>query len=61
MVDQVIMREQTDKEPQLLIPKGLQAEVFHLTHKGHQGQTGHWGYFVKRAGSQTWGQDKGIC
>ena len=31
------MREQEDKEAQLIIPRGLQAEVIHLKYEGHQG------------------------
>ena len=37
VVDQIVVREQEDKEPQLLVPGALQADVIHLAHEGHQG------------------------
>ena len=32
-----MVREQADKETQLVIPAGLQAELIHLAHDRHQG------------------------
>ena len=37
LIVMIVMQDQEDKEPQLLIPKGLQVGVIHLTHEGHQG------------------------
>ena len=37
VVGGIVVREQEDKEAQLIIPGGLQAEVIHLAHEGHQG------------------------